>query len=461
MADNKKIAQDVLPLVGGKENVSQAVHCMTRLRLTLKEDGKADLDALKGVSGVAGAQFSGGQLQIIIGTNVGKVYDEFLALTGLAAEAAVEENLEAPAKKKGGIVDSLFSFISGTMTPILPALITSGLIRTLPAILGPQLLGVIAEDSNLFTLFTFMGDAGMYFLPIFLAVSACNQLKANWAIGVYLAGIMLHPTLIGLATEGASFSVYGIPCSVQNYSSSFMPIMLSVWILSYVERFFKKYTPDSLQVLLVPFGTVMVMTPIALCVLGPIGSVCSDFLCNGITTLYNVAGPIATMLVGGLFMLLVFTGMHPAFYVYLFATFPVLGYDAFFLPGTLAASWCIAGAFLVCMVRFKKKENKSFAITSFIAWIAGGVGEPFMFGVLLRQRKLIGACIAGGAISGLVTGLTHLTAYVPTASNGVYGLLAFVGGSAWNYAAVVITVLVSVVTTFIIGMMLKIDDSEM
>lgn len=415
------------------------------------------------MAGVAGAQFSGGQLQVIIGTNVGKVYDEFLALTGLSSQAAIEENVDTPAKKKGigGVVDSLFSFISGTMTPVLPALIISGLIRTLPAIFGPQLLGVISEDSNIFTCLTFMGDAGMYFLPMFLAVSACNKLKANWAIGVYLAGIMLHPTFMALVDSGVSFTVYGIPCNVQNYSSSFMPIMLTVWLMSYVERFFKKYIPDALQVMFVPFGTVMVMTPVALCVLGPIGSICSNSLCNGITTLYDMVGPLATMLVGGLFVMLVFTGMHPAFYVYLFASFPVLGYDAFFLPGTLAASWCMVGAFLVCMIKFKKKENKSFALTGFITWIAGGVGEPFMFGVLLRQRKLLVACMAGGAISGLVTGLTHLTAYVPTTSNGVYGLLAFVGCSGWNYVAIVITVLVAVVATFAIGMLLKIDDSDM
>ena len=459
MEKNKQIAQQVLPLVGGKENVAQAVHCMTRLRLTLRDQSKADVDGLKKVAGVAGCQFSGGQLQVIIGTNVGKVYDEFVALAGVAAKAAIDENLDAPAEKKS-VINRIFGYISGSMTPVLTALIASGLIKTVLAIFGPQLLGVITEGSDLYTLFTFMGDAGMYFLPIFLAVSASNYLKANWGIGVYLAAIMLHPTFVGLASAGTPFTVYGIPASVQNYASSFMPIMLTVWVMSYVERFFKKYTPDALQVLAVPFGTVMVMTPVALCVLGPIGATLSNYVCGAVMGLYNIAGPLATMLIGGLFLPLVATGMHGAFYVYLFTTFPVMGYDAFFLPGVTASSWTIIGVVLACMFKFKKKENKSFALSCFVTWLVGGVGEPFMFGILMRYRQLLLASCAGGAIAGLVAGLTKLTAYVLAASNGVYGLFAFLGGPVWNYVALVITIAVSVIATFIIAMMFKFDDSE-
>ncbi len=462
MADNKnkKIAQEILPLVGGKENIVQARHCMTRLRLTLKDDSKADIEGLKALSGVVGCQFSGGQLQVIIGTNVGKVYDEFIALSGVVAHGAVEETADEPQEKKS-FIDNLFGYISGSMTPVLPALIAAGLIKTVLAVFGPDLLGVITEDSNLYTYLTFLGDAGMYFLPIFLAVGAARTLKTSWAMAVYLAAVMLHPTFVQLATDGVDFTIFGIPCSVQNYSSTFMPIMLSVWAMSYVERFFRKHIPDALQVLAVPFCTIMIMTPVALCVLGPIGSFCSTYICNAITGLYNVVGPLATMLVGGLFLPLVFTGMHSMFYVYLYATFPTLGYDAFFLPGVVASSWAIGGAFLACMVRFKKKENKSFAASSFVTWLIGGVGEPFMYGVLIRNRKMLVASCAGGAIAGLVAGLVNLTANVLAPSNGVYGLFAFVGGSVWNYAALVITIGVGIATTFILCMILKVDDSDM
>lgn len=460
MADNKKIAQDILPLVGGRENISQAQHCMTRLRLSLKDDGKADVAALKALNGVAGCQFSGGQLQVIIGTNVSKVYEEFTALVGLAAQAAVDENLDAPAEKKG-VVDSIFSYISGTMTPVLPAIIAAGLIKTILAIFGPQLLGVITEGSDVYTYLTFLGDAGMYFLPIFLAVGAAKKLNTNWVIAVYLAAAMIHPTFIQMATEGTPFTIFGIPTSVQNYSSSFMPIMLTVWVMSYVEKFFRKHTPDALQILAVPFCTVMIMTPVALCALGPIGATLSNYVCGAVTGLYEVIGPLATMVVGGIFLPLVFTGMHGAFYVYLFTTFPVMGYDAFFLPGVVASSWAIAGGFLACMIKFKKKENKSFAASCFFTWLVGGVGEPFMFGILLRNRKLLGASLAGGAIAGLAAGLCGLTAHVLSPNNGLYGLFAFLGGSTWNYIALAITLLVGIVATFVISLVIGVNDNDM
>lgn len=205
----------------------------------------------------------------------------------------------------------------------------------------------------------------------------------------------------------------------------------------------------------------MVMTPVALCVLGPIGSFCSIYICNAITGLSGVVGPVATMLIGCLFLPLVFTGMHGMFYVYLFSTFPTMGYDAFFLPGVLAASWVIAGGFLACMLRFKNKENRSFAASSFFTWLVGGVAEPFMFGIMIRNRKLLLASCAGGAVAGLVAGLTGLTAHVLAPNNGLYGLFAFLGGSAWNYAALIITLAVSVVATFVFCLIFKVDDSNM
>jgi PTS system beta-glucosides-specific IIC component len=319
-------------------------------------------------------------------------------------------------------------------------------------------LGVIAEDSDLYTLFTFVGDAGMYFLPFFLAVGAAKKLNSNWGIAMYLAAIMLHPTFIDMATNGTSFTVYGIPCSVQNYSSTVMPILLAVWIMSYIEHFIKKHCPDALQIIAVPFLTALIMTPITLCVLGPIGSFASNYICGGIIKLYDIAGPLATMVIGALFLPIVFTGMHGVLYVYLFTTFPTLGYDSFFLPGVVASSWAIAGTVLATLVKFKKKSNRSFTISGFITWLVGGVGEPLMYGLLLRYRQLLYSCIISGGIAGLVAGLLHLTAYVLAPNNGIYGLFAFLGGPTSNYVALIITLAVAIGTSFAITMFMKIDE---
>ncbi len=462
MADNRQIAATILDRIGGKGNVIQAMHCMTRLRVILKTKN-VDVEDLKSIDGVIGAQYSGEQLQIIIGPKVQKVYAEFIELAEIQEEKPIDENLEEKTSEKTGfnkILDGIFGYISGAMTPIIGIFIAAGLIKTINAIFGPSLLGWITEESDLYTLFTFVGDAGMYFLPIFLGVSASIKLNVNWGIGAYLGAIMLHPTFVEMATNGTKFSVYGIPANVQNYSSSVMPILLSVWVMSYIEKGLKKYIPDALQVLAVPVVTVLVMTPLELCILGPAGAYLSNYLCGGIIALNDIAGPLATMLIGALFLLIVFTGMHSILYVYLFTTFPTLGYDSFFLPGVVAASWTIAGCCLAAVIKFKDKKQRSFVISSFIAWIIGGVGEPFMYGLILPRKKLLFACCIAGGIAGLVAGITGLTAYVLAPNNGVYGLFAFIGGSTWNYIALILTVAASVIASFIACMLLKIQEDS-
>lgn len=460
---NEQIAQAILPLVGGKENVVQAVHCMTRLRLTLKDYDAANMAEIKKVSGVMGCQQTGGQLQIIIGTNVGGVYEEFLKVSGVKAEAAINENLDSKdaAAKAGGVkaaLNAVFAYLSGSMTPLIPVLIAASLCKTIVAVLGPQLLGVMSEGSDLYTLFTFMGDAGFYFIPFIIAWSASKKLNTNTAIALLMAGIMLHPTFMALAGTGTPFTVYGIPTSVQNYSSTVLPILLVVWILSYVDRWLNKVVPDVLKMVAVPLGDVLIMTPIALCVLGPAGAFLGNYISSGIIALYDVFGPLAVAILGAFFGLLVCTGMHQLLFVYLFTTFPMMGFDSFMLPGILACSWAGTGVALACILKFKKKENKSMVLSYVVTWFLGGVGEPMLYGLNLRYRTtLIASCIAG-AISGFIAGLLHLTAYVLNPSNGIYGLSAFLGGPNSNYVVLAITVAVALISGFVVMMLMPLSD---
>ena len=453
MDKNEQIVQNLLPAIGGKENITAAFHCMTRLRLNVKDKSLVNTDEIKKVDGVAGSQFVGDQLQVIVGTNVPKVYDIFIRETGLSAEAAVDENLDAPKK---GAIDTAFDYISGSLTPVLSAFIAAGLFKTIIPIFGPDMLKLFTAESDIYTLLTIMGDAGFYFLPILIGVSASMKLKMPWVYGAYVGAIMLHPTFVAL--QGQPFTVFGIPCSVQAYSSTVIPILAIVWIMSYIYRLLAKRVPDVLQLIVVPFVTLALITPIALCLIGPAGAFLGNYIGAAIIGLSDKFGPLATAIIGGLFLPLVFTGMHVIFYVNLFTTFPLIGYDKFFLPGVVASSWTIAGIFLGCLVRYKKKENKAFATATFITWLLGGVGEPFMFGIILKNKKvLVASCIAG-AIGGLVAGLTGLTAHVLAASNGIYGLLAFLGGSTWNYVALVITLAVTIGSAFAATVLLGVEE---
>ncbi|MCR4856172.1 MAG: PTS transporter subunit EIIC [Erysipelotrichaceae bacterium] len=453
MDKNEQIVNDLLPLIGNKENISSATHCATRLRLNVKDKNAVDLEKIGKVKGVMGVQQVGEQLQVIIGPAVGKVYEAFIKVTGLKAEAAIEENLDEPKKK---VIDRIFDYISGSITPLLPAFTAAGLFKTLVAIFGPNLLGWFGAESDIYVLLTFLGDAGFYFLPILLGVSASMKLKVPWIYGAYIGAIMQHPSFTAL--NGQPFTVFGIPCNVQDYASTVIPILMITWLMSYVYKFLRDHVHENLQLILVPFATLLIMTPIALCLIGPAGSFLSNYIQKGVLWMNSVAGPLATTFIGAFFAPIVFTGMHIIFYVYLYTTFPTMGYDTFFLPGVVASSWVIVGIWLGCMVKYKKRENKTFATTSFITWLIGGVGEPFMFGVLLKNKKLLlASCVAGGA-AGLVAGITHLTAYVLSASNGIYGLLAFLGGPAWNYVALALTLAAAIGGAFAATVFLGVDE---
>ena len=458
---NNELATRLLELAGGKDNVLKATHCMTRLRLNLKDYDKADIESIKKTPGVLSCLNSGGQLQIVIGTTVSDVYKEFIKISGVEELPAIDEDPDAVTPKGfKAIVDRVFGFLSGTMTKLIPIMIAASLCKTITAVFGPTLLNIMPAESDMYTLFTFMGDAGFYFIPIFLASFAAEQLNVSKAIAMLLAAIMIHPTFVSIAAQQLPFTVYGIPCNVQNYASTVLPIILVVWIMSYVEKFFAKISPKVLKVILVPFGTLIVMTPLALCVLGPAGAFIGSFVCQGIIGLYNVAGPLAVAVLGTLFSLLVLTGMHQLLFVYLFTTFPMLGYDSFMLPGILACSWAGTGVALAALLKFKKKENKSMIAGFIMTWFLGGVGEPMLYGLNLRYRTTLYASMIAGAIAGFVAGLLKLTAYVLNPSNGVYGISAFLGGPRSNYIALIVTIAVALISGFVVMMMMPLKEEE-
>lgn len=458
----EKTAKEVLEAVGGSQNVESVTHCMTRLRFSLRDESVPKDEEVKKIEGVAGTVRSGGQYQVIIGTTVDQVYTALCgmcSLTDMPSKGDSHGDKEGKTAGKHSIVNAVFDYLSGSLTPLIPILLVASLCKTIAAVLGPQLLGVIAEQGNLFTLFTFVGDAGFYFLPVFIGYSAAKKRNCNVAIGMLLGAVMIHPTFLGMAGEGAAFSVYGIPAAVQNYSSTVIPMILVVWIMSYVERFFKKYSPDVLKIFLVPFGTLVVMLPLAFCVLGPAGAFIGNYVCNGIIYVNQIAGPLGVAVVGATFAILVLTGMHPVLFTYLFVTFPMLGYDSFLIPGILAASWAGTGVAIACVFKFKKKENRSLVIGYILTWFFGGVGEPLLYGLNVPYKTPLYASAVAGFITGLAAGLLKLTAYILNTSNGIYLLPAFVGGAASNYIALGLTLLIGLASGFIVMMFMKLEEN--
>lgn len=458
MATNKQIAENVLEAVGGKENVQQVTHCMTRLRFTLKDDTIPDKEEVKKISGVMSVVVSGGQFQVVIGQNVPKVYDELCALGNFEKKPGIDEDLDKPKEKLTvkSFFGNILNGVSGCMTPLIPLLLVAGLLKMVPALFGQGVLNILSPDSDLYTLFTFLGDAGFYFLPIAIGYTGAKKFGVTPILGILLGSMLIHPTFVALAgAEGASFTVFGIPCALHNYSSTIVPMLLATWAMSYIERFFKKYIPDFLSTVFTPLLTILVMIPLTFCFFGPVGYWIGDLVGALLNGLHDVAGPIGFALVTALWSLLLACGMHLVLITMAFVNIMESGSDNFVLAASGLTAFATYGVLLGGFIKAKKKETKAEIGTYFIANFLGGVGEPALYGFILKYKKPLLAQIIGGFAGGLVGGIAGVTVYQLAPAMNFLNFLGYVGGSVnnvvWAAIAAAVALIVGCVATILIG----------
>ena len=241
----ERIAKEVLENVGGANNVAHVTHCVTRLRFNLKDDSKADIDKIKKIKGVMGQVNKGGQFQVIIGNDVSDVYKELLKLGNFKSSNNQEE--EKGAKK--GIITSVFDTIAGIFTPIIPAIAGCGMLK---AFLGLFVaLGLISTETQTYYIFSFISDAAFFFMPLLLAYTAGIKFKTSPFLAMVIGGVLLHPSFSALVSAGEPVSFLGLPVRLVNYSSSVIPIILIVWLMSYVEKLANKFIPKVLRLVFV------------------------------------------------------------------------------------------------------------------------------------------------------------------------------------------------------------------
>lgn len=459
MSKYEQLASDILEKIGGKQNVTYAAHCMTRLRFNLKDESKVNVEEIKKLKGVLGCQFSAGQFQVIIGQSVEHVYKAVCEQGGFSMSDTLDEDTAKEKKKLTvkSIGSNILEALSGCVVPLIPLMMAASMFKMLVAVLGPSMLNVLAQTDDLYTLFTFVGDAGFYFFPIVLGYTAAKKFNVTVVIGMFLGCIMMHPTFTAMATEGTAFTVYGIPCNVQSYASTLLPIILSVWVMSYVESFFKRILPQALKTIFVPFLSIVVMLPVCLCVLGPIGSFIGNYICDFLLGLDQIPGVgfIAVALIAALWEFLVISGMHVVFITTLVMVFAQSGQESLVSVAGCIASISVAGMLLGSFLRIKETEEKSLTMGYFIASIIGGVTEPGLYGNGMKFKKPFIGLIAGGFAGGLYAGIMHVTCYamVPVAS--FIGLTAFAGGPASNMVhgliSCLIAFVVAAVVTYITG----------
>lgn len=395
----KELATKILEKIGGESNITHVTHCATRLRIQFHDASLVQLDDIDRLEGVLKAQIKGGQLQVVIGAKVNQVYDAFTGLIDLKQVQAEELT------KDKNLFNRFFEMITSIITPLMAPLLGSGMIKCLALLITT--FGWLPANSGIVSILNMMGDALFYFFPFFLAVSAAKKFKANTYMAVLMAACLMHPTILNAASNAAQTGIteinfLGLPIPLVKYSSTLIPIIFSVWVLSKVQPIVEKFVPDILKLLLVPMITLIIMVPLELIVIGPIGYYGGNFVGVMIQNLYDAGGFVSGFLLGFLRPILVMFGMHYAIQPIMLQQINDLGFTTL-APSAFAANLAQAGA--VCAVFFltKDKMMKSAAGSSTISAIFG-ITEPAIYGVNLKyKRPFFAACLAAGIVSAVLT----------------------------------------------------------
>ena len=427
--DYRKSAQDVLRLIGGKENLISAAHCATRLRLVIADNKKCNKEALDDVDGVKGVFEASGQLQIIFGTGVvNKVYDEFIALAGVSA--ASKEDVKQAAASKANIFQRFIKMLGDIFVPIIPAIVASGFLMGIMNTLDfMNSSGIIAINTSgsLYVFATLFANTAYTFLPILIAVSAAKVFGGNPFLGAVIGMIMIHPSLQNawtVATEGvqATQSVFGGLYSIDmvGYQGHVIPVIIAVWVMCFIEKRLHKVVPAMFDLFVTPLVSVFVTGYLTLAVIGPIFVTVENGVLNGIQWLISVPFGIGSFIMGALYAPTVVMGIHHMYTIIDLGQLSMYGLT-FWLPLASAANIAQGAACLAVGVKSKKQKNKSLCLPSALSAFMG-ITEPAIFGVNIRFfRPFIAGCI-GGACGAMYASVAHLGAS-GTGVTGIFGIL--------------------------------------
>lgn len=450
--DYTAMARGIVAKAGGEGNIVSATHCMTRLRLVLRDTAQFDTDGVKAVPGVLNVIIQNGEYQVVIGQDVPDLYAEIQKFEGIKAGGAVEDAQAAAADAKlqhGNVINGILPFIGGTFSPVIPVLVAGGLTGAVLSLLT-SVFGVSAE-SGTYTIVYAINQATFYFLPVFIGFAAANRLKANGYLGAFLGAILLYSTING--AEGLDF--FGIPVQTVTYSSTVFPVILGVLFMSVVYKFLQKHTPVFLKTIVVPLLTMLITVPVTLIVLGPIGNTLGTWLANGVYAIYQAVPPIAVMIIGITTPLMVFFGMNNATYPVVFALMAAVNSDPLICTGMAPANVAVGGACLAAALLAKSVEEKSVSVSAGVTALCG-ITEPGVYGVLFpKTYPLIGAMIGGG-VGGLLAGLLGMTQYV-ISTPGFISIAAYIdpSGSSYNLMVsllvMVVALVIGFVATYLVG----------
>lgn len=458
-----ELAEKILHAVGGKENIISFTHCMTRLRFNLRNDSAADTDTLRKTPGVMEVVIKGGQYQIVIGSEVQNVYNALVGLieksggitNGSHTQATDQKNDSG--EKSGNGFSRLLGVIAGIFTPIIPAITGAGILKAVMALL--VVAGVIDNTSQTYTILSIFADAAFYFLPFLLAYSAAKKFNCSIVLALSIAGIMLHPNFVSLLSGDDAVKFIGIPVVRASYSSSVIPIILTVWFMSYIERFADYISWKPIKFFTKPLLTLVITGFAAIVVIGPLGTLIGDGIADGISYLDRFAPWLVPLIIGVFSPWLVMTGTHYGLIPIGINNIATAGIDKLVGPGMLGSNIAQGGASFAVAIKTKDRELRQIATSAGITAVCG-ITEPAMYGVSLKLKKpLIPVMIAGG-LSGLYMGIMGVGRYT-TGSPGLLALPGYIGDEGFtNITNACIAAAIAFVTAFFGTLLLKIDEKS-
>lgn len=413
--DYEKLAVDIINAVGGKENIVKAARCATRLRLVLKETPKDAHKKVSELTGVITVVENNGQFQVVIGTHVGKVFDKVQTIVDLDDSSKDE----AP---KGTILNRVIATMSAVFAPFIYILAAAGILQGCLILINMAYPSF--QTTGTYEVLSFMSWAPFTFLPIFIAITASRHFKCNMFIAVACCASLVSPTWSEIAARiagGENISFLGIALAETTYTSSVLPPLFLVWILSYVEKFVEKSLPDVVKSLFTPLLCMIIMVPLTIVAIGPVSDNLATAIANGYNSLYNFAPALAAAVIGGLWQIVVIFGVHWGVTPMCLANYDMYGMDTFQAFQTMAVVAQMGAAFGV-FLKAKKMETKNVSLSAGITGIFG-ITEPAIYGVTLKYKKpFICGCVAG-ALGAVVASFFNVAYY---AYAGLPGLLTVV-----------------------------------
>lgn len=457
------LAKIIIKDVGGKDNVISVVHCTTRLRFKLKDEKKANDDALKDTDGVVTVVKAGGQYQVVIGNEVADVYEAVLKEGGFSGGGQVaDDDLD---DSNMSLMDKAIDLISGIFTPILGPMAAAGMIKGLTAMCAS--FGWLAKTSGTYEVLYAIGDGFFYFLPLILAITSAKKFKVDRFTAITIGAAMCYPAMVAMnSSKKVLFDLFngtflhsqvhatflGIPIISMNYTSTVIPIILAVWFASVVERWCKKWIPTVVKTFLVPFVTLLIVVPLTFLIIGPLATWIGNALAAITSAVYNFSPVLAGVLLGSFWQVFVIFGVHWGFVAVMMSNIAALGYDPI-LGLSLGASFAQIGVVLAILLQTKDQKLKGIALPAFLSGIFG-VTEPAIYGVTLpRKKPFVLSCIAAGIGGGLI-GFFGTKMYM-MGGMGVFVIPAAIGPKT-GVDMSVYGLMIAMAVSFVLGFILQI-----